>query len=141
MATAKNGDTVRVHYKGSLEDGQIFDTSEGRQPLEFQLGAGQVIPGFEQAVAGMEPGESKAVTVPSEAAYGPHRTENVVTVGRDNLPPNIDPEVGQQLQLNQGGQAYRVVITDVSDENVVLDANHPLAGKDLSFELELVEIV
>lgn len=141
MAEAKNGDTVRIHYTGTLEDGTVFDSSEGQEPLEFTLGSGEVIPGFEQAVQGMQPGEKKEVTVAADDAYGSHRSDWVLEVGREDFPPNIQPEVGQQLQLSQGGQSFVVTVTDVSDASVTLDANHPLAGKDLTFELELVEIV
>lgn len=138
---AKPGDTVRVHYTGKLDDGQVFDSSDGRQPLEFQLGSGQVIAGFEQAVTGMEPGESRSITIPSDQAYGPHREENIVSVPRQQFPDDIEPAVGQQLQMSQGGQVHRVTVTDVGEENISLDANHPLAGKDLTFDLKLVEIV
>lgn len=141
MAAAKAGDTVRVHYTGRLDDGDVFDSSEGRDPLEFQLGSGQVISGFDDAVAGMEPGETRRVTIPADQAYGPHRKENVVSVPRDQFPENITPAVGQQLQMSQGGQVYRVTVAEVGEEAVSLDANHPLAGKDLTFDLELVEIV
>lgn len=141
MAEAKNGDTVRIHYTGTLEDGSVFDSSEGQEPLEFTLGSGEVIPGFEAAIQGMQPGDKKEVTVVSDEAYGEHRSDWVLEVGREDFPTNIEPEVGQQLQLSQGGQSFVVTVTDVSDASVTLDANHPLAGKDLTFELELVEIV
>ncbi|HYO14113.1 MAG TPA: peptidylprolyl isomerase [Thermoanaerobaculia bacterium] len=141
MAEAKNGDTVRIHYTGTLEDGTVFDSSEGQEPLEFTLGSGEVIPGFEQAVQGMQPGEKKEVTVAADDAYGSHRSDWVLEVGREDFPPNIQPEVGQQLQLSQGGQSFVVTVTGVSDASVTLDANHPLAGKDLTFELKLVEII
>lgn len=141
MAAAKSGDTVRVHYTGTLDDGQVFDSSRGREPIEFTVGSGQVIPGFESAIVGMEPGQERRITVPAQEAYGPHRPENVVMVGRDQFPDEISPEVGQQLQMSQGGQNFRVTVTRVSDEGVQLDANHPLAGQNLTFDLELVEIV
>jgi len=140
MAQAKSGDTVRVHYTGRLDDGTVFDSSRGREPLEFTLGAGQVIAGFEEAVAGMSPGEVKTVTIPHGEAYGGHRHELVVSVGHDQFPQHIDPQVGQQLQLAQGGQVTVVTVTEVSERGITLDANHPLAGRDLTFELELVEI-
>lgn len=137
MEQAKSGDTVKVHYTGKLDDGTVFDSSRGREPLEFTLGAGQVIPGFEEAVTGMTPGDEKTVTIPSGEAYGPRRDEMVVTVGRDQFPDHIDPQPGQQLQVVQEGQTMVVTIQDVSEEGVVLDANHPLAGRDLTFELRL----
>jgi peptidylprolyl isomerase len=141
MAEAKSGDTVRIHYTGTLEDGTVFDSSEGQQPLEVTLGSGEVIPGFEAAIQGMEPGQKKEVTIPSDDAYGAHRSDWVLVIGREDFPDHIEPEVGQQLQLSQGGQSFVVTVTDVTEASVTLDANHPLAGKDLTFELELVEIV
>ena len=142
MAPAKNGDTVRIHYTGKLEDGTVFDTSDGRDPLEFTLGDGQVIPGFEEGVLGMSSGDSKTVTIPSENAYGPRREEMVSTVNRDQFPPDITPEVGQQLQMQRpDGERMRVTVVEVSEETVTFDANHPLAGKNLTFEISLTEIV
>lgn len=141
MAEAKNGDTVRIHYTGTLDDGSVFDSSEGEEPLELTLGSGEVIPGFEQAVEGMKPGDKKEVTIPSAEAYGSRNDEWVLVVERENFPEHIEPEPGQQLELSQNGQSFVVTVTDVSDDSVTLDANHPLAGKDLRFALELVEIV
>lgn len=141
MAEAKNGDKVRIHYTGTLNDGSVFDSSEGEEPLEFTLGSGEVIPGFEQAVAGMQPGDRKEVKIPSDEAYGARNDEWVLVVDRENFPENIEPEVGQQLELSQSGQSFTVTVTDVSEDSVTLDANHPLAGQDLTFALELVEIV
>lgn len=141
MAQAKSGDTVRVHYTGRLDDGSVFDSSEGREPLEFVLGAQQVIPGFEEAVDGLSPGEERTVDIPADRAYGPRREEMVLTVDRDQFPDEIRPEVGQQLQMSQEGQVAIVTVTGVSDREVTLDANHPLAGKDLTFDVQLVEIV
>jgi len=141
MAQAKSGDTVRVHYTGRLDDGSVFDSSEGREPLEFVLGAQQVIPGFEEAVDGLSPGEARTVDIPADRAYGARREEMVLTVGRDQFPDEIRPEVGQQLQMSQDGQVAIVTVTGVSDRDVTLDANHPLAGKDLTFDVQLVEIV
>jgi len=141
MAEAKSGDTVRVHYTGTLGGGRVFDSSQGRDPLEFTLGAGQVIPGFDEAVTGMEPGQEKSVTIPVDEAYGQRRPELVGTVPRQQFPPEIEPAVGQQLQMSQGGQVFVVTVTGVTDGEVTLDANHPLAGEDLTFQLELVEIV
>jgi peptidylprolyl isomerase len=141
MAEARTGDTVRVHYTGKLDDGEVFDSSRGREPLEFTLGEGRVIPGFEAAVAGMDPGDEKSVRIPADEAYGPRRDDMVMVVERERLPAHLEPGVGQQLQMAQGDQVAVVTVTDVSDEAVTLDANHPLAGRDLTFDLELVEIV
>jgi peptidylprolyl isomerase len=141
MQPARSGDTVRVHYTGRLDDGSVFDSSEGRAPLEFRLGGGQVIPGFENAITGMRPGEERTVTIPAEEAYGPRREELVLVVNRSELPEELQqPEVGQQLQMSQEGESFIVTISDVRVEDVVLDANHPLAGEDLTFELQLVDI-
>lgn len=142
MAQAKEGDTVKVHYTGKLEDGTVFDTSEERAPLEFTIGSGQIIPGFERAVVGMEPGEAKTATIPPEEAYGPHRDEMTITVDREQFPEDINPEPGQQLQVQQpDGRAAIVVVSDVSESSVTLDANHPLAGQPLTFDIELVDII
>ena len=141
MTKAKDGDTVKVHYTGTLEDGTEFDTSVQGSPLEFTLGGGQVIPGFELAVLGMAANESKTVTISADQAYGPHRTEMVLVVERDKFPPNITPAVGQELEVRQpDDRRVRVVVTQISEQEVTLDANHPLAGKDLIFEIELLEI-
>jgi peptidylprolyl isomerase len=141
MTQAKQGDTVKVHYTGKLDDGTVFDSSVERGPLEFTLGAGNVIAGFEQAVTGMSQGESKTVTIPSEEAYGPHRPEMEVQVGREQFPPDLKPQVGQQLQVKQGdGEVLIVLVTELTGDKVTLDANHPLAGKDLTFEIELLEV-
>jgi peptidylprolyl isomerase len=143
MSQAKLGDTVRVHYTGKLDDGTEFDSSLSRnEPLEFTIGAGMIIPGFEQAVIGMTPGDSKVETIGTENAYGPYMEEMVVVVDRQQMPVELKPEVGQQLKIQQPtGQIIPVIVTDVSDEEVTLDANHPLAGEDLTFEIQLVEIV
>lgn len=141
MAQAQTGDTVRVHYTGRLGEGEVFDSSQGRDPLEFTVGGGQVIAGFDEAVTGMAPGDEKTVVIPAEQAYGPRRDEMTGEVPRAQFPPDIEPQVGQQLQMKQAGQDFVVTVTEVSDETVRLDANHPLAGKDLTFDLELVEIV
>ena len=134
MAQAQSGDTVRVHYTGKLADGTVFDSSQGRDPLEFTLGTGQVIPGFEAAVTGMEPGQEQSVTIPAEQAYGPPKPELMIEVPRTQFPPDIDPEVGQRLQMNNGQQTAVVTVQQVGDGAVKLDANHPLAGKDLTFD-------
>ena len=140
-AQAKNGDTVQVNYTGKLADGTVFDSSVGREPLEFTLGEGQVIPGFEKAVFGMKVGEKKTVTIPVDEAYGPRRDDMVGELPREKLPSDLTPEVGQQLIMARpDGEKTIVTITSVSDNTVMIDANHPLAGKDLTFEIELVKI-
>jgi peptidylprolyl isomerase len=142
MTQAKPGDTVTVHYTGKLEDGTVFDSSVGRDPLQFSIGSGNIIAGFEQAVIGMSPGESKTETIVSEQAYGPYYEEMVLVVDRQQMPTEMAIQIGQQLQIRQpSGQTIPVVITDVSDGEVTLDANHPLAGENLTFEIELVAIV
>ena len=139
--TAQNGNIVQVHYTGTLQDGTMFDTSVGREPLEFTLGEDRMIQGFEQAVLGMKTGESKTVTIPAKDAYGPHNADMTLVVNREELPEDITPEVGQQLEMTgSDGGTIIVIITEVSDTTVTLDANHPLAGKDLTFEIELVSI-
>lgn len=141
MSKVKDGDTVKVHYTGTLKDGQVFDTSAEREPLEFTLGQGQLIPGFEKAVKGMEVGDSTSIEIPTEEAYGESREDLVINVPKDQLPDEVEPKVGMQLQVNQeNGQPIPVRITEIADEDLTLDANHPLAGKDLKFDIELVEI-
>jgi len=138
MSQVKDGDTVKVHYTGTLNDGTVFDSSEGRDPLEFTLGQGQLIPGFEKTVLGMASGESRTVTIPAEEAYGPYRDEMVLAVPRSQFPADMKPELGMQLQVGQDdGQGMVVTITGLSDEEVTLDANHPLAGKELTFTIQL----
>lgn len=142
MTAAREGDTVRVHYSGRLDDGSEFDSSREAAPLEFKIGEGQIIPGFEAAVVGMEPGNSRTVTIPSEAAYGPRREELRQEVERSMLPDGLAVEPGLQLQASGPGQRPLVVtVTEVKEASVVLDANHPLAGENLTFEIELVEVV
>ncbi len=142
MTQAKQGDTVKIHYTGTLEDGTVFDTSEGRDPLSFTLGSGQVIQGFDDAVTGMVRDEKKKVTIPSDKAYGPRNEELMLQVPREQVPQDLNPEKGQHLQMQgPNNQPVVVVVAEVTDEYVVLDANPPLAGKDLTFEIELVEIV
>jgi peptidylprolyl isomerase len=136
QAQVKTGDTVKVHYTGKLADGTVFDSSVGSEPYEFTLGQGQTISGFEQAVVGMKVGDTKTVTIPIDEAYGPRRDDLIVEVGRDKLSPDINPEVGMQLQGSQGV----VTIIKVSETTITIDANHPLAGQDLTFDIELVEI-
>jgi peptidylprolyl isomerase len=141
MTGAKPGDRVKVHYTGRLDDGSVFDSSEGREPLEFEVGSGQVIAGFDEAVSGMTAGERRSVRIACEEAYGERREDLVLEVERRAFPPDIVPEVGQRLQMGQGsGQMAVVTVAEVAEENVKLDANHPLAGQDLTFDLELVAI-
>lgn len=141
MAQAKQGDTVRVHYTGKLEDGTVFDSSLKRDPLQFEIGKGRLISGFEQAVVGMSPGESRTAKVAVDKAYGPRREEMVLKVDRSKFPEDKEPQVGQQYEMPQeGGQKAIVMVTDVSGENVTLDGNHPLAGKNLVFDIRLLEI-
>jgi len=140
MAQAKSGDTVRVHYTGTLADGEVFDSSEGNDPLEFTLGEGAVIQGFDDAVTGMEVGEEKTVTIPADEAYGERRDELLLPVPHDQFPPDLTPEVGQQLQMAQDESVFVVTVREVGEDRVILDANHPLAGQDLTFKLHLVEI-
>jgi len=142
MAQAQSGDLVRVHYTGRLADGTIFDTSMEREPLEFTLGEGALIPGFEQAVLGMATGASKTATIPADQAYGPHHTERVIEVERHHLPPDLQPEIDQRLQMTRpDGTTITVVVTAITETQVTLDANHPLAGQDLIFDIMLVEIL
>lgn len=142
MERAKVGDAVRVHYMGRLEDGTVFDSSVDRSPLEFTLGEGMVIPGFEAAALGMRTGEAKIVTIPPEKGYGPRREELVMEVDRGCVPSEYEPQAGQVIQIGQSRrQMLQVVVADVTEEKVFLDANHPLAGKTLVFEIEMVEIV
>jgi len=141
LSKIKDGDTVKVHYTGKLEDGTVFDSSKDREPLEFTLGEGQLIPGFEKAVTELEEGESKEVTIPADKAYGEPREDLIITVPKDQLPEDVEPQVGMQLQVNQpNGEPVPVRITEVGDENLTLDANHPLAGRELTFDIEVVEV-
>lgn len=137
----KNGDKVKVHYKGTLSDGAVFDSSQGKDPLEFTVGQGQVIPGFENGVIGMSAGEKKTINIPCAEAYGEYSDEAVFSIGKENLPLGMEPAAGQQLQMvSPEGQVFQVIIKEVSGNEIKLDANHPLAGKDLTFELELVKV-
>jgi FKBP-type peptidyl-prolyl cis-trans isomerase 2 len=142
MTQVKKGDTVKVHFHGTLEDGTVFDSTYEDNPIEFKIGEGQIIEGFENAVEGMSIGEVKNILVPSQEAYGAHHEENMVTINRSDLPEHIAPEQGKMLQLTtQDNQTFNVTVTSVSDDTVTLDANHPLAGKDLNFEIKVVEVV
>lgn len=141
MTTAGDGDTVTVHYTGRTEDGTVFDTSEDSEPISFEVGADEVIPGFEEAVVGLEPGESETATLPPEQAYGERSEEHVVPVPRAELPEGLDPEVGEELQLQlENGQTAAARVTDTGEETITLDLNHPLAGQELTFDVELVSI-
>ena len=141
MTQAKQGDTVKIHYTGTLADGTVFDSSSGREPLAFTIGSGQVIPGFDEAVWGMVKDEKKSITIPVEKAYGHRNEELVFKIPRDQVPPEINPEIGQRLQM-QGphNQPIIVSVTEVTAEHILLDANPPLAGKELNFAIELVAI-
>lgn len=141
MAQAKAGDTVKIHYTGKLSDGKQFDSTEERGPMEFKLGEGQVLPGFEEAVKGMEVGEKKNFTLSPEEGYGPRQEDLTVEVEKSEIEKFVEPQVGQQLELRQqdGGKVL-VMVTDIQDDKVTLDANHPLAGEELSFDVELVDI-
>lgn len=142
MTQAKTGDTVRINYVGRLTDGTQFDSSIGRDPLQVTLGAGQIIPGLENHLEGMAVGEKSTVTIPSEAAYGAHRPEAIQTVERASVPENIDLKIGTQLQAKTPeGKVIPLTVVGVDNSTVQLDANHPLAGKDLIFDVEMVDIV
>ncbi len=141
MSQAKSGDTVKIHYTGTLDDGTQFDSSQGRDPLEFEVGSGQVIPGFEKAVEGMTVGDSKSVRIEADDAYGPRHEQLVQEVERSLLPDDLNPETGMALQSSSpDGQITQFMVTGVTDETVTVDANHPLAGQALSFDIELVDI-
>jgi peptidylprolyl isomerase len=141
MTVAKKGNTVKVHYTGTLDDGSVFDSSAGREPLQFTLGSGQVIAGFDEAVAGMVAGDKKKVRIPVDKAYGPRNEEMVIVAPREHVPADITPELGQKLQMGgRNGELIMVTITGLTKTHITLDANPPLAGKDLTFELELVAI-
>ncbi|MRU16661.1 peptidylprolyl isomerase [Roseovarius sp. A21] len=141
MTQVKSGDTVRIHYTGTLADGQTFDSSEGRDPLEFTVGSGQIIPGLDAAIPGMTVGDKKTVEVPADDAYGQPDPNAQQAVPRAEIPDDIPLDLGTQLQVQTPqGQVMPVTVVDVTEEQVTLDANHPLAGKDLTFNIELVEI-
>jgi peptidylprolyl isomerase len=141
MAHPQSGDVVKIHYTGRLDDGRVFDSSKERSAVEVTVGEGKLLPGFDETITQMEPGDARTITIPAERAYGPHRPELVLAVDRTELPDHITPEVGQHLQIPQDdGQMAVVRIAEVSEERVTLDVNHPLAGQNLTFDLELVEI-
>ena len=142
MQQAQQGDKVKVHYQGTLRTGETFDSSEGREPLEFTVGSGQVIKGFDEGVKGMEVGEKRRVEISVQDAYGEKSQELIIEFPKTQFPPEMTPEVGQQLMMSKGaGQSFPVTIKEVKEDSVLLDANHPLAGQDLIFNIELVEIV
>ncbi|BCA80624.1 peptidylprolyl isomerase [Desulfuromonas sp. AOP6] len=142
MAAAKSGDSIKVHYAGRLEDGTAFDSSKGGEPLSLTLGQGEVIPGFDEAIVGMQVGESKTITIGAEQAYGPRIDELVIELARKDLPGDLELTLGRQLEVTQEeGEPFVVEVTDLTDVTVTLDANHPLAGKELTFDIELVEIL
>jgi peptidylprolyl isomerase len=142
MSEAKDGDTIKTHYTGTLADGEVFDSSRGRDPLEFTLGNGQLIVGFEKAVRGRSEGETVTTNIPAAEAYGVVNEDLVFTVARSQFPDSMELAVGRALKLSDGqGSSHRAVVTEIGDENVKLDGNHPLAGKDLTFEIELVSVV
>ncbi len=141
MTQVKKGDKIKVHYHGKLTDGTTFDSSEGREPLEFEVGSGMVIPGFDEGVEGMSVGDKKTIHIPFAEAYGPKEDEYIIEFPIDQFPPGVKPEVGMSLNMtNQQGQQFPVMISEVKKDTVMLDGNHPLAGKDLVFDLELVSI-
>jgi FKBP-type peptidyl-prolyl cis-trans isomerase 2 len=136
----QNGDMALVHYTGRLEDGQVFDSSIGGAPLEFEVGAGQVISGFDTGIKGMQVGEKKTIEIEADEAYGKYNSSLVQSIPRDNIQLDTEPEVGMQLMMQlPGGEQLPVAITEVSDSHITLDANHPLAGQKLIFDVELVQ--
>ncbi len=140
MVATKKGDNIKVHYTGKLADGTVFDSSEGGEPLAFAIGSGQVIPGFDEGVVGMEVGESKTVHIPVEKAYGQRKDELVIQAPIEQVPPDLNPELGMRLEMGgANGEILRVVVAEITETYITLDANPPLAGKDLIFEIELVE--
>jgi FKBP-type peptidyl-prolyl cis-trans isomerase 2 len=142
MTRAKQGDTVKVRYTAKLEDGKVFSSSGNRDPLQLTIGEEKTIPGFERAVIGMSPGESKTERVPADQAFGPYREELVVEVERQHIPPDVRLEVGKLFQIpNQNGQMTHVSVTNISESRVTFDANHPLARDDVIFDIQLLEII
>lgn len=142
MSIAQKGNKVKVHYTGTLQDGKVFDSSEGRDPLEVVLGSGEVIVGFDEAITGMTVGEKKSVTIPMEKGYGPRNEEMVMEAPKEHVPPDINPEIGMKLQMGgANGELILVEVVNITDTHIVLDANPPLAGKELNFDIELVEVV
>ncbi|QDH79634.1 peptidylprolyl isomerase [Echinicola soli] len=141
MSVATKGSTVKVHYTGKLKDGTVFDSSENREPLQFTLGDGNMIKGFDTAVSGMEVGQDKSITIPCAEAYGDKRDDMMIDVPAEQVPADIKPEVGMDLSIqNQQGQPVPVKVIHVDEQKITLDANHPLAGEDLVFDIKLVEV-
>ena len=142
MQQVQQGDKVKVHYHGKLRNGETFDSSDGRDPLEFTVGSGQVIKGFDDGVQGMQVGDKKTVEIPVDNAYGEKKTDMILEFPKAQFPEGMNPEEGQQLMMSDGsGQSFPVIVAEVKEESVLLDANHPLAGEDLIFDIELVEIM
>jgi peptidylprolyl isomerase len=142
MKQAKKGDKVKVHYHGKLTSGETFDSSAGREPLEFEVGSGSVIKGFDEGVSGMQVGEKKTINIPVEEAYGPRNAEMLIEFPKDRFPNDMKIEQGMQLMMSDSsGQNIPVIVTEIKESSVILDANHPLAGEELVFDIELVEIV
>ena len=140
MNAVKKGDKVKVHYEGTLADGTVFDSSEGKPPLEFVVGGGQVIQGFDEAMIGMKGAESKVADIPVAKAYGSRDEAMVMMVPADQVPPDLNPQVGMRLEMGGvNGELIRVIVVDMDEKSITLDANPPLAGKDLTFTIELVE--
>ena len=142
MQQVKSGDKIKVHYHGRLTNGETFDKSEGREPLEFEVGSGMVIKGFDDGVTGMTVGDKKTINIPADEAYGPKNPDMIIDMPKDRFPKDMEIEVGMPLSMSDGqGQQFQVVVAEVQEEVIILDANHPLAGEDLIFDLELVEII
>ena len=142
MQQVKSGDKIKVHYHGRLTNGETFDKSEGREPLEFEVGSGMVIKGFDDGVTGMAVGDKKTINIPADEAYGPKNPDMIIDMPKDRFPKDMEIEVGMPLSMSDGqGQQFQVVVAEVQEEVIILDANHPLAGEDLIFDLELVEII
>lgn len=142
MVKAKPGDTVKVHYKGFLADGSLFDSSIGKEPFEFTIGRKMVLPGFENTVIGMNEGDTRTLTIAAEDAYGHRREDLIVTISRSRIPPNTKPQLGSVMQVHlKEGEVMNVTIIDITDDTIMLDGNHPLAGKDLTYHIELLEVI
>jgi len=142
MQQVKKGDKVKVHYHGKLTSGETFDKSEGREPLEFEVGSGSVIVGFDEGVTGMAVGEKKTITIPADEAYGPINPDMLIEMPKDRFPQDMEVEIGMPIGMSDPeGQQFQVIVKEIKEEIVILDANHPLAGQDLVFDFEVVDIV